>query len=157
MLLSSINKGIRLLAEENPPLTVESLLSENVELASPPEIFLKVSEIIDDPTKNAKDVGVVLENDPGLAARVLKIVNSAFYGFPSQITSISHAVAIVGEQDIRSLVLATLVVDRFSAYPNKIMPMREFWRTSVHNALIAKILVNFHQKSRQLGSVFACG
>ena len=145
------------MARQTSNFTIETLLSENVELASPPEVFLKVSEIIDDPTKNAKDVGVIIENDPGLTARLLKIVNSAFFGFSSKITSLPHAITIVGAQEIRDLVLATLVVSRFSSHPNNLISMRDFWKSSVYIALLAKIMANLHPKSRQLGAVFTCG
>lgn len=143
--------------EPSNSLTVEEILAGDVKLASPPEIFLRISEIIDDPTKTVKDAELVINHDPGLAARLLRVVNSAFYGFPNRIDSISHAVALIGMQELRDLVLATVVVDRFSKLPNKLMSMREFWRISVRCALLAKNLASRHPQGRQLKAVFTSG
>ncbi len=133
---------------------MEVLLTGDIKLASPPEIFLKISEIIDDPSKTVRDAEQVIRHDPGLAARLLRLVNSAFYGFPRQISSISHAITLIGVKELRDLVLATVVVERFSRLPNKLMTMREFWRVSVRGALLAK------EMSKGLAgveSMFVCG
>ncbi|HHJ38042.1 MAG TPA: HDOD domain-containing protein [Methylothermaceae bacterium] len=135
-------------------LTVREILAGDVRLASPPEIFLKISEIIDDPAKTVKDAEEVIKHDPGLAARLLRLVNSAFYGFPARIDSISHAISLIGMTELRDLVLATVIVDRFSKLPNKLMSMREFWRVSVRCALFARNLGVRHPQSRTLRAVY---
>ncbi len=138
-------------------LTVKEILAGDVRLASPPEIFLKISEIIDDPTKTVKDAEEVINHDPGLAARLLRLVNSAFYGFPARIDSISHAISLIGMAELRDLVLATIVVDRFSKLPNKLMSMREFWRISVRCALFSRNLGLRHPRSKTLKAVYISG
>jgi putative nucleotidyltransferase with HDIG domain len=87
----------------------------------------------------------------------LRIVNSAFYGFPSKITSITHAITIIGIQELRDLVLATLVVEKFSSLPNGLMTMRQFWILSVRCALIARCLAAHHPESKRLHAAFICG
>lgn len=138
-------------------LSMDILLTGDVRLASPPEIFLKISQILDDPTKTARDAEQVIRHDPGLTARLLRLVNSAFYGFPRQISSISHAITIVGARELRDLVLATVVVERFGRLPNKLMTMRAFWRVSVRSALLAREMGKCHAQSSSLRSVFVCG
>ncbi len=138
-------------------LSIDTLLTGDVDLASPPEIYLKINEVIDDPTKTARDAEQVIQYDPGLSARLLRLVNSAFYGFPGQITSISRAVTILGMRELRDLVLATVVVERFGQLPNKLMTMREFWRVSVRLALMAQVMKQHVAHGRQLESVFICG
>ncbi len=140
-----------------PAISVRELLAGNVQLASPPELFLAINRALEDPDATAQDVAHIIQHDPGLAARLLKIVNSAFYGFPSRTTSIAHAVTILGERDLRNLVLATLVVDKFSSLPNSILSMREFWIVSVRCALFAKALTDRHRLGKRLNSVFICG
>lgn len=137
--------------------TVQEVLSGNIDIASPPEIFLKVSEILDDPTKNAHDAGRIIERDPGLTSRLLKIVNSAIFGFPSKVTSVGRAIAIIGNVELRNLVLATVVVDRFSHIPSGIPSMREFWSTSVRCALYAKTLASHHPLCNDASTIFVCG
>lgn len=138
-------------------MTIADLLSQNIDISSPPEVFLKVTEVLDNPAKNAVDAGKVIENDPGLTSRLLKIVNSAFFGFPSAITSVSRAISIVGTVELRTLVLATIVVDRFQSLDAKIPSMREFWITSIRCALYCKALVRYLPQINDSSSLFVCG
>ena len=73
-------------------LTIADLLRGDLQFASPPNIYFALKQIVDDPYKSPKDAAFVIENDASLAAKLLKIVNSAFYGFPSQIASIEKAI-----------------------------------------------------------------
>ncbi len=130
------------------------LLTGDVRLASPPEIFLRISRIIEDPRKTVHDAERVIEHDPALAARLLRLVNSAFYGFPRRIVSISHAVSLIGLKELRDLVLATVVVERFGRLPVRSMSMREFWRISVRGALLAREL---SKAFAGMESMFVCG
>lgn len=138
-------------------LTISDLLSQKVDIASPPEVFLKITEILDNPAKNAIDAAKIIENDPGLTSRLLKIVNSAFFGFPASITSVSRAISIIGTVELRNLVLATIVVDRFQRLNAKMPTMREFWITSIRCALFSKALAKRLPQSIDLSLVFVCG
>jgi HD-like signal output (HDOD) protein len=138
-------------------LTADTLLAGEVKLASPPEIFLKLCDILDDPTGTVRDAEQVIKHDPGLAARLLRLVNSAFYGFPAQISSISRAISLLGLQELRDLVLATCIVERFSRFPNRLLDMRAFWRVSVRCALLAKALARRHPQAQELEPIFTCG
>lgn len=138
----------------NTAIDMEVLLTGEIRLASPPEIFLKISQIIEDPSKTVHDAERVIEHDPGLAARLLRLVNSAFYGFPRRIASVSHAVSLIGLNELRDLVLATVVVERFGKLPNQLMSMREFWRVSVRGALLAREL---SKAFAGMESTFVCG
>lgn len=138
-------------------VSLQDFLTGDIELSSPPEIFTRISQMLDDPTKNADDIAALIEQDPSLAARMLRLVNSAFYGFPATITCISKAVTILGNSEIRFLVMATSVVDKFSNMPNSILNMREFWTHSVKVALFAQFIAERHPKKRQLSSAFISG
>ncbi len=135
-------------------IDMEVLLTGEIRLASPPEIFLKISQIIEDPSKTVQDAERVIEHDPGLAARLLRLVNSAFYGFPRRIVSISHAVSLIGLNELRDLVLATVVVERFSKLSNPLMSMREFWQVSVRGALLTREL---SKAFAGMEATFVCG
>ena len=137
--------------------TLDDFLTGEIELCSPPEVFMRITQALDDPMKNAKDVANIIEQDPSLAARMLKIVNSAFFGFPATVKTIDHAIAILGNREIRMLVMTTSVVEKFSSMPNSILDMREFWAHSLKTALFAKFLADNHSKKRQLSSVFISG
>ena len=138
-------------------ISIKDLLSGHIELATPPEVFLKVSEILDHPDKSAKDAEQAIEHDPGLAARILKVVNSAYYNFPIRIHSLRHAISIIGSQELRKLILATTIADKFSVLPGGLLTMREFWSQSVYCALYASALAAQHQYCRNLKDIFSCG
>ena len=121
-------------------LTPRELLTGDVRLASLPEVFTRVNELIDDPKSSAADIGKIISEDPGMTTRLLKVVNSAFYGFPSTIDTVSRAITIIGTTELRDLILATSVVKMFNHIPEDLINMEAFWRHSIATGLIAHIL-----------------
>ena len=137
--------------------SINDFLAGEIDLCSPPEIFMRISKMLDDPAMNATSIGEVIEQDPSLSARMLKIVNSAFFGFPSTINSVSQALTLLGDREVRLLVMATSVVEKFSSLPNSLLNMEDFWSHNLRTALFAKTLSNYHPKKRQLSSIFMSG
>ena len=90
-------------------LDTEKILQGNFEISSLPNIFYKVNSAVEDPETSFGEIGQIISGDVVLAARLLKIVNSSFYGFSSKIETITHAVTIVGMIQLRDLVLATTI------------------------------------------------
>ncbi len=91
-----------------------------------PSVVARVNEIVESPTASAADINNAIRRDVALSARMLKLVNSSFYGFPRRISSITHAVVILGLNTVRNVVLSAFVLDAFSG---KGLPFghREFW------------------------------
>ncbi len=79
------------------------------DIPSLPEIVTKVMQLVQDPMSSAFQLGRVISHDPGLTSRVLRLVNSAYYGFPKQISSIQHAITILGFTTMRGLVLSSSI------------------------------------------------
>lgn len=119
---------------------VEELVNGVVELITLPEIYLRLNQVMDDPGHNAEQLGEVIGLDPALSARVLRIVNSAYYSLAVKVELVSRAVTVLGENELRSLVLATSVVDTFDTIPNQLLNINEFWQHSVYTGIIARIL-----------------
>ncbi len=118
----------------------EDLVKGSIKLVSLPEVFIKINEMVDDPSASAVDVGRVISQDPALTARLLKIANSPLYGFPARIDSISRAITIIGLRGIRDLVLATASVRMFSRLASDFLDMDNFWHHSVYCGVIARQL-----------------
>lgn len=137
--------------------SINDFLSGDVELSSPPAIFMRVSQALDNEHNNAADIADIIQQDPSLSARMLKIVNSAFFGFPATVKSINQAITILGSREIRLLVMTTSVVEEFSSMPNATLDMKAFWSHSLETALFAKYLAIEHPKKRQLSSAFVSG
>ncbi len=137
-------------------LTMSDLLKGDLQLTSPPAIYFELKKIIEDASKNANEIAFVIENDPSLTAKLLKIVNSAFYGFPARITSISRAITIIGSVDLQNLVLSTIIIERFSKLPGNLISMHDFWAKSLRCALISKELDAILGKQYH-DAAFVCG
>jgi len=118
------------------------LLKGVVGVASLPDVYVRLSSVVADPRSSAADVGLVIAEDPGLTARLLKLVNSAMYGFPSKIETVSHAISIVGTAQLQDLALATSVIRLFASMPQELVTMESFWRHSVACGVAARALAS---------------
>ena len=118
----------------------EDLVKGVVKLISLPEIYIRVTQVLEDPNHNARQLGEIISHDPALTVRILRIVNSAYYSLTSKIELVSRAVSVIGEDDLRNLVLATSAVDTFKRIPNQLVDIDLFWRHSVHTGIVARLL-----------------
>ena len=109
-------------------------------LVSLPEVYLQVKKVIDDPESTMTDLSAAISIDPGMTAMVLKLVNSAFYGMPRKVETISRAVGILGMQPLHDLVLAVSVTKAFSGLSQQVMNMNIFWANSFFSGLAAREL-----------------
>ncbi len=121
-------------------LTPDSLVKKSLELVSPPSTYSQLNELLKDPNSSVDDISAVINTDPALVTRLLKVVNSPFYGFPSQISTISRAITIIGTRELINLVLATSVINAFKGIPTELIDMRTFWKHSLASAITAKSL-----------------
>lgn len=121
-------------------LTIARLISKAKELVSLPDIYQKLMEVIDNPLSSAADVADVISCDAGLTARLLRIVNSAFYSFPSKIDTVSRGVAILGTKELCDLALATSVMNVFDSALKDFVDMNLFWQHSIGCGVFARKL-----------------
>ena len=141
---------------QSDDLSISDLLSGDLKLTTPPNLYFELQKAMERPTYRLDDVAFIIEKDPALSLRLLKIVNSAYYGFPSQITNISQAISVIGMTDIQNLVLAAVVIDKFTELPGGVISMHDFWAKSLRCALIARDL-NAYLKIQPTDATFICG
>ena len=122
------------------PSAIKELIDGSDELFSLPDIYFQLNEMIRDARFSLADIGKVIAKDPALSARLLRIVNSPFYGFQAKIDTISRAIAVIGIADLTNLIIATTVVDRFGKIPGELIDMTSFWMRSIQTAVIARLL-----------------
>ena len=109
-------------------------------VASLPQLYNKLMQVLGDARSGAKEVGNVLSEDPGMVSRMLKLANSSFYGLPRKVDTISQAVTLIGLAQVRDLVLASSVVATFKGLPETLVTMESFWQHSVATGLFARSL-----------------
>ncbi len=124
----------------------QNLIDEDEKVFSLPKIHFELQEALNDPDKTFQDIGDIISCDPALAARLLKIVNSPFYGFPSEIETISHAISIIGMNQLTDMALATLVIYQFRGIPNSLFNMEKFWRHSMACGVAARAIAEFRDE-----------
>jgi putative nucleotidyltransferase with HDIG domain len=107
-------------------------------IASLPAVFERINVVANKPNSSLGEVAAVISKDVGLTARLLKLVNSAYFGFPSKIADITQACVVAGTRNIRQLALATSVAEVFKSIPPGILNMPSFWRHSVACAMASR-------------------
>lgn len=121
-------------------MTPNQIALEVENLFSLPEIYFKIKKTIDDPSSTIDDLSNIVMQDPNIAARILSIVNSSFFGFAAEIESIPRAINIMGMSQLHDLALTISVTNSFKGLNNQLINMKDFWLHSVYCAAIAKLL-----------------
>jgi putative nucleotidyltransferase with HDIG domain len=83
------------------------------ELPTLPAVIPKLLSLMDNPKSSAADVTEIISHDPSLTAKLLKVANSAYYGFPAKISDLKHAVALLGFNLVKSLAISIGVIKNF--------------------------------------------
>ena len=91
----------------------DKAIAEIAHIATLPEITMKIIELVEDPTSTAQDLHKVISQDPALSSRILKVVNSSFYGLPGQIASINRAIVMLGLNAVKNIAIAASLVKLF--------------------------------------------
>ena len=138
-------------------MTLEELLEQDSELFSLPEIYIRVSELMENENSASAQIGKVVETDPALSSRILKMVNSAFYGIPKTIASISQAITILGRDRLRQILIGTVLSGVFGKAQSPVLVMEDFWYHSVKTAILARHLGNDSEISNEAESLFTAG
>lgn len=120
--------------------TVWEQLAANARLVSLPDVYLRLRSVLDDPNSNLADVADVVGKDPAMTTRLLRIVNSAYFGLGNEIDTVSRAVGLLGTQEVHDLVLAASVAKSFEGMSSELMDMQRFWRQGVRRAIIGSEL-----------------
>ncbi len=121
----------------------EELVEHSGPMASLPEVFYRINEAVEDPESSFTEIAHIISQDTALSARLLKIVNSPFYGYDQKIETITHAITIIGMAQLRDMVLATMVINKFRGLSCKAMDMKAFWLHNIACGLMARIMATF--------------
>jgi HD-like signal output (HDOD) protein len=121
-------------------LRPRDFIDECPELGSPPLVYRRIVDVINHPRGGAGDVANVIREDTALTARLLKLVNSAFFAFPKKIDTVSQAVSVVGMSQVRDLSLATSVTDLFKNVPPEVLDVDRFWKHGLACGSAARVI-----------------
>lgn len=121
-------------------MTPQELVQEVGSLFTLPDAALRLMELMEDPGVTTQDLTEVVQADSGLAAAVLRMANSAYYGLPSKVGNVAMAINLIGHRALRSLVLSVSVTRAFKGLPADLIDMQAFWENSAVCGAIARAL-----------------
>jgi putative nucleotidyltransferase with HDIG domain len=113
---------------------IKTLTKKIQSLPTLPHVVEKLTKVVESPESTAKEVGKLIASDQVLGSKVLKLVNSPFYGFPGRISSISHAIILLGFNVIKGVVLSASVFDLMER------SMMGLWEHSLGSAVTASTI-----------------
>lgn len=134
---------------------LEMLIMNASDLPTIPVVATKVMQLIESEGVSAEELARVVSADPAVAARVLKISNSSFYGCQRQIQTLSHAIMMLGYSTLRSLVVAAAVKQVYKPYG---LTEKMLWEHSFGAGLAARLIANntrlVNEEEAFLGGLF---
>lgn len=126
-------------ASPNVSQVIKIALSRIGDIATLPEVTTRIIAVVDDPKSTARDLHNIIKNDPALASKILKVVNSAFYGLPGQVSEIDRAIVLLGLSAVKNIAISASISRLFTA--EKIsdkFSARDIWRHSVAVAVASR-------------------
>jgi putative nucleotidyltransferase with HDIG domain len=100
-----------------------------------PAVVIKVMQTLNEPSTSAADLSRLISSDQALSGKILRLVNSSYYGFPRRIATITHAIVILGFNTIRNLATSLGVAKAFETYGPTALDRDKFWEHSVCTAV----------------------
>lgn len=100
-----------------------------------PDVFEAINRLLEDPDTAAEDIATIISSDQALSAKILRVVNSALHGFPGRISSITHALIILGFDVVQGLILSASVFDMMLG-----KGMQGLWKHSLGCATTAGVI-----------------
>ena len=135
---------------------ISELNKKKIILPEIPSVVFELNEVIANPMSSAEHIAEVVNRSPSLTALLLKIVNSSFYGFPSKIGKVSHAVTLIGIREISGLALGISILSLFKNIPKNIIDMYSFLKHSLACGILSRVLAA-HLNSNQTEQLFVSG
>ncbi|MCP3874378.1 MAG: HDOD domain-containing protein [Desulfobacteraceae bacterium] len=132
-------------------------LSRIKNLPTLPIVASNVIKLTQNPDSTAFEIAEAISKDQSLATKVLKTANSAYYGFPRQITTVNYAIVVLGLNNIKNIVLSTSIIQRFSkSDENALFDRNDFWKHSLLCGIISK-KISEHIGITNSEEMFMCG
>jgi diguanylate cyclase (GGDEF)-like protein len=121
-------------------IALESILSHNDKLPTLPGIAIKILEAVQKDRPELKEIGEILATDPPLSAEVLRLINSSLYGLPRKVTSVFHAVNMLGLNTVKNLALSFALIKETHSNGDGAFDYPQFWKNSLTVAVSARLI-----------------
>jgi len=139
---------------DNPHL--KEVVGRMKTVPSLPALYLAVTEALRSPESSINKIGDLIAQDMGMSAKVLQLVNSAFFGLSCNVSNPHQAAALIGVENLKALVLSVEVFSDFGAELTQDLGF--LWNHSIATASFAKAIARLQKSSREMvDDAFAAG
>ncbi len=118
------------------------------EIPTLPAVVFELNKYLQDPDTSIKTVCQTIEKDQAITLKILRLVNSAFYGFKSKISDLRNAIVLLGFSAVRNAIVSLSVINSFSSKRMVLMnfDITQFWRHSLAVAVTSKSIAQLSKK-----------
>lgn len=157
VLVQTIGRSLRLRSLLADPRLVATV-SEVDSLPALPDTYSRITEALRDPERSLREIGTFVESDVGLSAKLLQLVNSAFFGAPRQVATPADAAVLLGVEVLAAVVLGTKLFDTDAGDAGLDAHLRRLWQQSVSSAALARrIAIDLGNGPRSGDQAFVAG
>ena len=143
---------------DNAKLIIDKALASLGDIATLPEVTIRIIQLVEDSQSTARDLHEVIKNDPALSVKVLKVVNSAFYGLPGQVASVDRAIILLGLSAVKNIAIAASIARLFKGRRiSEQFSAADLWKHSVSVAVAAHALASLSPHPAMLDEIFVAG
>ena len=129
---------------------IKTLVSRIESLPSLPSLYLEIMEEIQSANTSFRRVGEIISRDVGMMAKILQLVNSAFFGLRRQVSSPKDAVSYLGFETIKSLVLTAKIFSQFNQKKLSRFSLDSLWNHSILTGIFAKMVAQMEDQSKEI-------
>ena len=131
-------------------------VSDLAEHISMPEVYVEIRQLLLNSNATLEEFVEVVESDSMLAVRVLRMAKSQYFGFPRSCENLYQAISLIGLMQLHDLMLGSLCMRTFSAVPEEVLNLKEFWRYCVQCGIAART-IGQHSKTDSHQVFFTLG
>ncbi len=137
---------------------VNEAITKCGDISTLPEVTAKIIELVESTSSTARDMHEVIKTDPALSARMLKVVNSAFYGLPGQIASVDRAIVLLGLSAVKNIAIAASISRMFKGQDiGGGFTAKDLWKHSVAVAAAGRLIARTVKYAGGADEVFLAG
>lgn len=140
--------------------SIQQLIRSNLSIPTLPEVVLRIREVMDDPDAGTAEIGAMVSEDAPLAAKVLRIANSAYYGLSGECVSTEHASTVLGLRVLKNIVTQAAVIQCFDHLEDsEDFKIRDLWE---HASFTGHLSARLAERARTIGiltpsELYVCG
>lgn len=117
---------------------IEDIFNHPDAIPALPANFYNIIEAINDPDANVGEIADIISSDIGLTTKILRLVNSSYFGLSTQVATITHSLNIIGLSPLSTLVLASGLISQFKGIPEYFVTTESFWSHNIASGIAAR-------------------